>query len=258
MNDQLTFLVVTFNKDFDMLHNLLSSIVTYFSNNYRLLVVLNDDKKHYDELKSILDQYPLSYRIDHDYEEVTRPVKENSYFGVRDTNGWATQQMLTLLAARRIDTPYYLHLCSKDEFLGPFELSDIINNDKTKAQVEVLEDIGFRDQFEVYYENACKIFNISPDANRNQLIRSITPQVNNTSSIRQFLDELEQQDIDIADMIGCNGRTSTGECKNKTTEYYSYSAWLVSKGILNNTVDFYKLDDSPFNMKVITYDLRRK
>ena len=261
VNSQLSFLLVTYHKDFDMLDGLLSSIVKNFSNQYRLLVILNDDEQHIFELRAILDQYPLIYKIKSNIQEVIHKKTTHEYFGIRNTNsGWVTQQMLTLLASKIIETPYYLHICSKDRFIRAFKLSDIISNGKVRVQQE---DWGFIDDnisqaFERFYKNSCNFFKLDFDTNKDKIIKSITPVVNNTANIKKMLDEISNMGYEIADLIGIDAYLPDGRSQNKMSEYHLYCTWLAKHNLTDEILEFYQHNESPYYMEQTTYELRRK
>ena len=202
VSDQLTFMVVTYNKDFDMLDRLVGSIVEHFSTTYPLLVILNDSAEYLEELDSILKKYPLTYSIRHDFEELHRPIEPDCHFGTRGTDdGWIVQQMLTLLAARAVETTYYLHLCSKDMFVDKFELEDIVVQGKTRVLQETFNHTQ-KWMFETFYQNSCKLFDLDPAQHRNQYIRCETPMLVKTQRVREMLDSVESMGYHIIDVIG--------------------------------------------------------
>jgi len=261
INSQLSFLLVTYHKDFDMLDGLLTSIVKNFSNQYRLLVILNDDKQHIFELQAILDQYPLVYEIKCNIQEVIHKKITHEYFGIRNTDsGWVTQQMLTLLASKIIETPYYLHICSKDRFIKPFSLSDIISNGKVRVLQEDWEFIedSILQTFRRFYKNSCNFFKLDSNTNKDKIIKSITPVVNNTASIKKMLDEISNMGYEIADLIGIDTYLPEGKSQNKMSEYHLYCGWLAKHNLTNEILEFYSHNESPYYMEQTTYELRRK
>lgn len=252
----ISLFTTTYYNDFDLLDRLLESIVKYVGTNYRHYIVLNDDISHLTELNNILSKYPCETKVIHwaEFEEFSKPVVENCKFGPRTLEGWVTQIMITLLAAEKIETEYYLHLCSKDYFTDLVNIENMINNHKTLVPLEIFIPSDVSEQFYEFFENACKIFDMDPDEVKSNLIAPQTPVMNNTILIKQLLQCMNQIGHNIIDVIGVNEEWRFS--KNKTVEYYLYSVWLTKMGLLDN-IEFYSLYTNPYN-KEHSYDLRRK
>ena len=259
VNNQLTLLLVTYHDDFDMLDGLFTSIVNHSLNEYKLLIVLNDSTDYLNELKSIINEFQIDYEIVEKFSELEHTPVFHSNFGVRQTDiGWITQQMITLLAAKIIKTPYYLHVCSKDIFAKSFKLSDIISTNKVKVQQEewyfIRPDVD--NLFNNYFKNVCKLFKLDQSLARDKMIKCMTPVVNNTEYINRMLDDIRAMGLELADIIGID--KSSSNTQNKTNEYYLYCAWLAKNNLTDQVLEFYKSSASPYNMREKTYDLRRK
>lgn len=260
VSNLLSFFVVTYSKDFDMLDLLLASIAKHFDQQYKTLIILNDDIDHMAELESIVAKHGIPNKIVHDYPQPQPNDQIHEYFGIRRTDdGWSTQQMLTLRAATYIDTDYYLHLCSKDVFLAPFNTANIFHQGKIKVCREDWYDIqpDVTSVFIEYFENSCRLFGIDCEYAKNKMIKCVTPVLNQTSSIRELLNHLNTMNIELEDVIGWNGDTPAGTGKNKTNEYFLYCAWLIKNNLIDQTLEFRSTRQSPYRVNRTSLELRR-
>lgn len=268
INNQLSFLTVTYERDFDLLERLLNSIKLHVGTTYKHYIVLNDSIDHLAELEEIIRKFPMQIEIilRDQFQDFQLPLLENSPFGHRFTQtdeGWATQIMLTMLSAIEIKTPFYLHLCSKDVFGGPFDINNVIKDGKTVVWNENFNHGGNTNQFIDYAINACKFLNLNFEQNKQFFIRPSTPGALNTQQMKNILDYLKEQNISVVDLIGFNtGSFIDGvfqPSQNKTIEYYLYSAWLIKTQLVEETVIWHNsaIHNTLYNINM-SYDLRRK
>jgi hypothetical protein len=259
-NNQLSFLTVTYERDFDLLDRLLASIEDYLKTEYLHYIVLNDDPKHLPELEKILEKYPMQFEVvlREQFADFSLPLVEDCYYGYRHTNptdGWSTQIMITVLVSSLIKTPYYLHLCSKDVIIEPLDTGKLILNKKTMAFRENFNHGANTDQFIEFAVNACKFFNLNFEECKQSFIRPATPAVINTQYMKNVLEHLAKKNTSVVDLIGLNQNWKPSQ--GKTVEYYLYSAWLILNNLIDDTIVWYEAtDDFPCNVSR-SYNLRR-
>jgi hypothetical protein len=259
VSNQLSLFTTTYERDFDLLERLLISIEKYLQTEYQHYIILNDDIAAMSELTSILDKFSNNFIVIHhdEFKEMHVPKVENCKFGTRTHHeGWFRQIILTLLVATKITTPYYLHLCSKDSFSNKFNIDNLIQGDKFLAQREQFTqqcpvDINFNE----YFINAYKLFDLDPEDYRKKTIRPSTPAILKTQQVNDLLVYLTNNNLHIIDVIGGNAEW----CKsyNKTVEYYLYSAWLAKNNILDSTISWSDFSRCQFGANQTSYDLRR-
>jgi hypothetical protein len=259
MNEKLSLFTTTYERDFDLLERLLISIEKYHHTEYKHYIILNDDIKFMPELISILDKFSNKFIVIHyeEFQEMHVPEVENCKFGNRTHHGgWFRQIVLTLLAATKITTPYYLHLCSKDQFINKFNIDNLIQENKFLAQKEEFSQQCPVDiDFNVYFANAYKLFDLDPEQYREKTIRPSTPAILNTQQVNDMLTYLNNNSLHLIDVIGGNAEW----CKsyNKTVEYYLYSAWLAKNNLLDSSIIWSNYSRMHFNTGQTSYDLRR-
>jgi len=265
MNETLSLFTTTYERDFDLLERLLTSIEKHLQTEYTHYIVLNDDSKHLLELEKILEKFPMKFRVvlREQFADFSLPLVENCYYGYRHVNpddGWSSQIMITLLVANIIKTPYYLHLCSKDVINDTLDIKKIILNGKNVALRENFDHGENTDRFIEFAINACKFFNLNFEDCRHSFIRPATPAVINTQHMKNLLEYLDKRNISVVDLIGLNKDDLTpsySECQHKTIEYYLYSTWLILNNLIDDTVIWYS-DSNKFCCKINNaYDLRR-
>jgi hypothetical protein len=260
VTDQLSFLTVTYERDFDLLERLLQSIKLFFDTTYKHYIVLNDSIDHLAELEEIVGKFPMQTKIilREKFQDFQLPLVENCQFGYRFTapdNGWLTQTMLTMLSAEEIETPFYLHLCSKDIFKSAFDISSIINDGKTVVWNENFDHGVNTNQFIEFAVNACNFFNLDFNQYKHLLIRPATPVVVNTQQMKNMLIDLKSQNVSVIDLIGLN--ESWRPSQGKTNEYYLYSAWLAKNNYINESLVWHTSKSHNIYNTIRSYDLRR-
>lgn len=259
MNETLSLFTTTYERDFDLLERLLTSIEQHLQTEYRHYIILNDDISFMPELTSILDKFPNNFIVIHheEFNELHVPEVENCKFGSRTHHeGWFRQIILTLLAATKITTPYYLHLCSKDSFVDKFIIDNLIQENKFLAQRENFTYHSTVDkEFDEYFINAYKLFNIDPEQYRGKTIRPSTPAILKTQQVNDMLSYLNNIDLHLIDVIGGNAEWCRGQ--NKTIEYYLYSAWLAKNNLIDDTIAWSNFSHRYFRSDQTSYDLRR-
>lgn len=258
INKQLSFLTVTYEHDFDALERLLVSTEKYFQNEYMHYIILNDDISHLPELNSILAKFSNKFVVVHrdEFPELFVPVVENCKFGTRSNTGWYDQIFLTMLSSKIIETTYYLHLCSKDQFFRAFDIHNIIRGDKFLAQREYHDHGDHKEQFIQFAINACTLFDLNFEQCKEYMIMPITPGILKTQHIKDILTYLADNNLYLIDVIGGNGEIT--KSYNKTIEYYLYSAWLAKNNLTNDTIIWYDNREwSPYSTIPQSYELRR-
>lgn len=264
MNESLSLFTTTYERDFDLLARLLTSIEEHLGTEYLHYIVLNDDPKHLPELEKILEKYPMQFEVilREQFADFSLPLVENSPYGYRFTSpsdGWSTQIMITVLVSSLIKTPYYLHLCSKDVINKSLDIDKIILNKKTIAFRENFDHGVNTDQFIEFAVNACKFFNLNFEECKQSFIRPATPAVVNTQYMKNVLAYIAEQNTSVVDLIGLNQDLTRvwKPCQNKTIEYYLYSAWLILNNLIDDNIIWYNTtNEFPCNISR-SYNLRR-
>ena len=252
-------MTVTYERDFDLLERLLVSIEKFHQTEYQHYIILNDDIAFMPELNSILAKFSNKFIVIHyeEFKEMQAPEVENCKFGKRTHHGgWFRQIILTLLAATKIATPYYLHICSKDRFIGKFNIDNLIQGDKFLAQLEnTTYHSSCNAEFDEYFINAYKLFDLDPKQYKEKTIRPSTPAIIKTQQVHDMILDLTNSNLHLIDIIGGNAEW----CKshNKTVEYYLYSAWLAKNNLTDDTIIWGNATHRQFNTTQGTYDLRR-
>lgn len=243
-NSTVSFLTVTCKTDFPLLNRLLASSEKHTSkNNFIHYIVLNDAIEHKDELESIVENFKniicKIYHF-HDIPGMDAPLRDDYKYGFRYTDGWVTQQILTLTAAQKIETEYYCNINSKDYFIRDISIENIISKQGIECTAEKFNNFipqhgTVSYMFLCHYVNSYKIFELSPWDYCDKAIMPHTPATLATKHVQSMLDYFYKQDISILDLIGHNNTPLTPEVKetNKTNEYYLYSAWLAKNNLLN-------------------------
>jgi hypothetical protein len=260
MNERLSLFTTTYERDFDLLDRLLSSIEEYLGTEYLHYIVLNDDTKHLPELEKILQKYPMQFEVilRDQFADFSLPLLDNCYYGYRHigpADGWSSQIMITVLVSSLIKTPYYLHLCSKDIIIEPLDIDKLILNNKIMAFKENFDHGVNTDQFIEFAVNACRFFNLTFEECRQSFIKPATPAVVNTQYMKNVLAYIAERNTSVVDLIGLNQPWKP--CQGKTIEYYLYSAWLILNNLIDDTIVWYEAtDEFPLNVSR-SYHLRR-
>jgi hypothetical protein len=261
--NKLSFLTVTYERDFDLLERLLKSIVKHCGTEYIHYIILNDDIIHLPELTSILAKFPNNFIVKHylEFPEMHMPLVENCNFGDRCESGWSKQIMLTLIASAIVESQYFLHLCSKDVVFNPIDVNKIIRDDKMVAirEYDNIDKAHFAELFDEFFVNAYKLFELDPEQYRKLAIRPVTPAIIKTKQIQDMLHYLNERNLYIIDIIGINAEVGWYNGYNKTCEYYLYSAWLAKNNLINDTLEWIEDIQSPIIFNIISslQDLRR-
>lgn len=252
-------MTVTYERDFDLLERLLVSIEHHLQTEYQHYIILNDDVSFMPELNNILARFSNKFVVIHyeEFKEMHVPEIVNCRFGARTHHGgWFRQIILTLLAATKITTPYYLHLCSKDSFVDRFNINDVIQGNKFLANIENFKYSEPHDaEFNNYFLNAYKLFGLDPEQYRQTTIGPRTPAILNTQQVQDMITDLTENNLHLIDLIG--DPAAWGKGRNKTVEYYLYSAWLTKNNLIDDTVMWGQFTHRTFKTGPTTYDLRR-
>ena len=235
----VSFLIITYYLDFDLLKQHLDSVRLYLKNysQYPFTVVLNDDIAYLPELENILSGYPdIQFKLLHknnysnkfvdplwnNYQNTSQEaLKHMDPDGIiRGAFGFYSQQILKLVAPLEIDTEYCVINDTKSVLIENLPLETFISNDKIyTAGLTAPEK---KDKFLIERaQSACCALNLDLKKTGMGMIRDFgTPFIIKTSHARGLINWLERQAIFVNDLIYNN------TLSNMTLEFFLYSAWI--------------------------------
>ena len=242
---EITFLIITYYLDFDLLKRQLDSTTQYLNDYtaYPYVIVLNDDVKYLPELEAILNLYPeRKFTVLHKnnysnkYVDLLWSMERNTsssaiksigsdgVFESYKAYGWYTQQILKLVAPLEIDSEYTVIFDSKCKLREPFDIRSIINNDVVNMN-----------RLNVYWANddeilkriwsACNLLDVSETNVIENTTSFGTPYPIKTKYAREIINYLENKNINVNDTIEYYGSTNNPALDN-TFEFFLYSAWI--------------------------------
>ncbi len=179
---ELTICIVTYEKDFDLLDRLISSLCLYWeTSNLTILIILNDNKETEIELENILNKYL--------YTDIKiETIWANNIFDLKQYD-WFSQQTIKLLIADYIRTSWFMILDSKNYFKFSKEkikISDFFSNEGKAYGSWGLSTFYFKDA----YESAYKLWNLDPPIKENTL-NEFTPILLKTDMMKELILELK-------------------------------------------------------------------
>lgn len=192
----ISLLTVTFARDFELLKRQLKSFDLFLDQKYPHVIILNDDS-----------EWPGS-------------VHKSQVPGFRQSQwgGWIDQQTLKLLAANVITTDYYMVFDSKNYLHDTFSPNKLPN-------VAVHENTGkWEGQFNHYLKCSYEVFGLNCKDYSNEIMCANTPFVMNTQVVKDMIEYLETNNIDLIDLLG---QGKEFQC----VEFYLYSAWCSKNNI---------------------------
>jgi hypothetical protein len=221
----ISFLTVTFEPDFLVLERQLKSFDQYMSPGYTYNIILQDDISKLPILKNIVSKYKkFSYNVIH-FSELGLDEQ------VLDS-GWHNQQLLKLIAAKIIDTKYYVSFDSKNYVTRPWDpLVDIMEDGYASNTRAASTGDG---EFEKYYVNAYTMVGLDPEKYRDQTTTSGTPYVMETTVVLSLLDYLKEQGILLKNLFH--------PAAQQVTEFYLYTAWATKNNVVIKWRDHYGLE----------------
>jgi len=212
MTPKFDFVTVTFSEELPLLALQAKSFAMYVDPEIvgTIFIVVNDEFKVSTKIRrSILWRYgDLSNKVKIIYKKLDQP-----------SHGWKRQQILKLLASRDVHTDTYIILDSKNHFIKPFSLSQIISPSGKLYSLFYRMHPPYRENF----KEMCNYFNYTEHVNFDKVLPSTTPYFMKTKIVRQLLEDLEEREGLPAEIIIHN--------KNLYSEFYLYYLYLLSKNI---------------------------
>jgi len=139
--------------------------------------------------------------------------------GLVSDDGWVVQQILKLMAARLVETPYYLLLDSKNHFVNPITVSDFFRDGRPTvfiADHSARSDAVMQD----YFRSTFLYFALDPDEHLRHSARPITPFPIRTDVARALLSDIEARE----------GRSfPEAFFRRRLSEFFLYTAYIVHR-----------------------------
>ena len=237
----LSFLIITYYLDFDLLKRQLDSTAQYLKDYaaYPYVIVLNDDVKYLPELEAILNLYPeRKFTVLHKnnysnkYVDPLWSIEQNTsqsaikllgsdgVFESYNANGWYSQQILKLVAPLEIDSEYTVIFDSKCKLSEPFDIRSIVNNNVVSmARLNVIW------QGDGEIERRIRAAHNLLDAPVTNMIENTTsfgvPYPIKTKYAREIINYLENKNINVNETI-----LKSESLTPQTFEFFLYSAWI--------------------------------
>jgi hypothetical protein len=257
----LSFLIITYYLDFDLLKRQLDSTAQYLKDYaaYPYVIVLNDDVKYLPELEAILNLYPeRKFTVLHKnnysnkYVDPLWSMEQNTsqsaikllgsdgVFESYNAYGWYSQQILKLVAPLEID--------SKCKLSEPFDIRSIVNNNVVSmARLNVI----WEGDGEI--ERRIRAAHNLLDAPVTNMIENTTsfgvPYPIKTKYAREIINYLENKNINVNETI-----LKSESITPQTFEFFLYSAWIQKHYQSEINFTYPNLDDIFYGDK----SLRRK
>jgi len=236
----LSFVTVTFWRDFDLLERLLSTMGQFIKDSYIHYIILNDRDEYLPELEKIIDCH-----THHQYKIILLSQLSKQYPTLVNSKvhlGWWTQQVLKLAISKEIKTEFYCILDSKDfviSLLNP--IRDLVIDNKPIALFENAHNILPSSEFYTYRQCSYQVFKLEDTTD--YCMRSHTPFIMKTAHVIDMLEYLSSGPKTLTQLIEGEGNPEIlhgGRC----VEFYLYMAWLRLNNLLMQYSwidDFYKI-----------------
>ena len=235
----VSFLLITFYLDFDLLKNQLDSVRLYLKDHtqYPYTIVLNDDIRYLPELERIISHYPeMTFNLLHknNYSNryvdpilndpdntsqvaLTRKTKNNILLGF----GFFTQQMLKIVSATEVKTEYCIIVDTKCAWNRLIDLNTFIYNNKMHT-MPLHNEYKNNNITLARIKVAYQAFDLELTPSMIDRVRDFsTPFLIKTKYATDLITYLENKEIFVNDLIYCKNNWD-----RQTFEFFIYSAWI--------------------------------